>query len=275
MIFPSAPAGVEPAAEALPDADPDALPEPPPHALSESTITPAATAERIRFAFFMFLPPLVDIRRAVSSGAAVVSDMYPLYWTPSRGGIIMRYTYEYKRKCVELYREGKWPETPEGVSDKSFRDKVRLWVRAEDSRGPEALKHKNFNRNWTPEERLELVSQVMSGKSCVSVAIEAGIQDRLLYQWVQNYKTKGYNGLVEMKKGRPSKGVPQMKKEEARPLNESEREELIRLRAENEYIKAENEVIKKEIALREERHAAQLKARKQRSSKSCVKKDTN
>ena len=54
----------------------------------------------------------------------------------------MRYTYEYKRKCVELYREGKWPETPEGVSDKSFRDKVRLWVRAEDSRGPEALKHK-------------------------------------------------------------------------------------------------------------------------------------
>ena len=57
-----------------------------------------------------------------------------------------------------------------------------------------------------------------------------------------------------------------MKKEEARPLNESEREELIRLRAENEYIKAENEVIKKEIALREERHAAQLKARKRRSS---------
>ena len=222
-----------------------------------------------------FLVEDVENREQMTELVRITCDMYPLYWTPSRGGIIMRYTYEYKRKCVELYREGKWPETPEGVSDKSFRDKVRLWVRAEDSRGPEALKHKNFNRNWTPEERLELVSQVMSGKSCVSVAIEAGIQDRLLYQWVQNYKTKGYNGLVEMKKGRPSKGVPQMKKEEARPLNESEREELIRLRAENEYIKAENEVIKKEIALREERHAAQLKARKQRSSKSCVKKDTN
>ena len=118
--------------------------------------------------------------------------MYPLYWTPSRGGIIMRYTYEYKRKCVELYREGKWPETPEGVSDKSFRDKVRLWVRAEDSRGPEALKHKNFNRNWTPEERLELVSQVMSGKSCVSVAIEAGIQDSVPFpvSWTVKMKKK-------------------------------------------------------------------------------------
>ena len=229
----------------------------------------------LRSANLDFIRSVLQNWREYLSKAEHEIDMYPLYWTPSRGGIIMRYTYEYKRKCVELYREGKWPETPEGVSDKSFRDKVRLWVRAEDSRGPEALKHKNFNRNWTPEERLELVSQVMSGKSCVSVAIEAGIQDRLLYQWVQNYKTKGYNGLVEMKKGRPSKGVPQMKKEEARPLNESEREELIRLRAENEYIKAENEVIKKEIALREERHAAQLKARKQRSSKSCVKKDTN
>ena len=58
-------------------------------------------------------------------------------------------------------------------------------------------------------------------------------------------------------------------------LTPSERDELIRLRAENEYLRTENEVIKKEIALREERHAAQLKARKQRSSKSCVKKDTN
>ena len=66
-----------------------------------------------------------------------------------------------------------------------------------------------------------------------------------------------------------------MKKEEARPLNESEREELIRLRAENEYIKAENEVIKKRIALRQEKFAAQLKAKKLRSSKSSTKKDIN
>ena len=57
--------------------------------------------------------------------------------------------------------------------------------------------------------------------------------------------------------------------------NESEYEELIRLRAENEYMKAEIEVIKKEIALREEKEAAQLKAKKQQSSKNSEKKDTN
>ena len=52
-----------------------------------------------------------------------------------------------------------------------------------------------------------------------------------------------------------------------RKLDESEYEELIRLRAENEYIKAKIEVIKKEIALREEKQAALLKAKKQRLSK--------
>ena len=60
-----------------------------------------------------------------------------------------------------------------------------------------------------------------------------------------------------------------------RPIKESEYEELIRLRAENAYIKAENAVIKKEIALREEKEAARLRAKKQRSSKNSGKKDSN
>ena len=71
------------------------------------------------------------------------------------------------------------------------------------------------------------------------------------------------NAMKKNKKAKPQK------------LNESEREELIRLRAENEYIKTENEVIKKEIALREQKQAAQLKAKKQRSSKNSAKKDSN
>ena len=48
---------------------------------------------------------------------------------------------------------------------------------------------------------------------------------------------------------------------------------MIRLRAENERMRAEIAVIKKEIALREERYAAQLKAKKQRSLKNSVKRD--
>ena len=60
-----------------------------------------------------------------------------------------------------------------------------------------------------------------------------------------------------------------------RELKESEYEELIRLRAEIAYIKAENEVIKKEIALREEKEAARLKAKKQLLSKRSANKAIN
>ena len=123
--------------------------------------------------------------------------------------------------------------------------------------------HKNFNKVWSPEEKLELILQVIAGKSYQEVAFSVGINAGMLYQWVRKYKSLGYNGLVDTKKGRPPK-EPQMKKNiNPAPLTESEREELIRLRAENEYIKAENEVIKKRIALRQEKWAAQLKAKKQ------------
>ena len=189
----------------------------------------------------------------------------------------MRYSQEYKMNCIELYRQGKWPKTPEGIKEQNFRCMVRRWFRMEEANDSDVLKHKNFNKNWTPEEKLELVSQVLAGKANQAVAIEAGINDGMLYQWVRKYKIYGYNGLVDKKKGRKSKN-PDMKKRNIhnpRKLEESEYEELIRLRAENEYIKAENEVIKKQIALRHEKWAAQLKAKKQQSSKNYEKKDTN
>ena len=187
----------------------------------------------------------------------------------------MRYSYEYKKKCVELYRQGEWAETPEGIQERNFRLTIRRWVRIEDSLGPEALKHKNANKVWTSEEKFDLISQVLAGKSKLEVAVSAGITGGQLYRWVQKYKQVGYNGLVDKKKGRPGKEHDMKKQSNPTPLTESEREELIRLRAEIAYIKAENEVIKKEIALREEKRAAQLKAKKQRLSKNSAKKDTN
>ena len=203
--------------------------------------------------------------------------MYPLYWTTSKEGIFMRYTYEFKRKCVELYWQGQWPETPDGIKNpEDFRKMVRRWARLEESNGPEVLKHTGTNKKWTPEAKLEIVSRVLAGRSLQSVALEAGINPGMLYQWVRNYRVFGYNGLVPKQKGRKSRNSNMKKVGTRKPPkpNESEYEELVRLRAENEYMRAEIEVIKKEIALREERQAARLKAKKQRSSKNSVKKDT-
>lgn len=187
----------------------------------------------------------------------------------------MRYSFDFKLECIELYRQGKWPDVPNGVTPERLKNEIRQWVRLVELHGEDALRHKVFNKVWTPEEKYELVAKVISGVPRKTVAIEAGISTGLLYQWVQKYKIKGYNGLVNATKGRPRKGIVMKKEINPRPLTESEREELLRLRAENEYIKAENEVIKKRIALRQEKWAAQLKAKKQQSLKNSGKKDTN
>ena len=199
-----------------------------------------------------------------------------------KGVFFMRYSYEFKVKCVEMYERGEYPDTPNGITTRKFRDTIRKWKRMVDSLGVGVLQHKTKNKKWNPEEKLVLVSKILVGYSYNSVALENRINYRILYNWVQKYKEKGYNGLVDEKKGRPRK-VPIMKENSSpKPLKESEKEELIRLRAENKFIKmeienikAEKEIIKKLIALRREKWAVQLKAKKQRSSKNLEKKDIN
>ena len=188
----------------------------------------------------------------------------------------MHYSFEYKIMCIEMYRQGMWPPKPDTIkNEQDFHKMIRSWVRIEKNCGIEALKPKQTNKVWSPEEKYSLIAKVIAGYSIKETAYSVGINSGMLYQWIQKYKKNGYNGLVEMKKGRPPK-EPQMKKIiKSTQLTESEREELVRLRAENEYIKAENEVIKKEIALREEKEAARLKAKKQQSSRNSEKKESN
>ena len=64
----------------------------------------------------------------------------------------MRYRHEYKLECIELYRQGIWTETPEGIKTTNFRKMIRYWVRIEEQNGPDALKHSGNNKVWTPEE---------------------------------------------------------------------------------------------------------------------------
>ena len=45
----------------------------------------------------------------------------------------MRYTYEFKLMCIDLYRQGRYPETPVGLSEADFHRQIRRWVRIEES----------------------------------------------------------------------------------------------------------------------------------------------
>ena len=111
----------------------------------------------------------------------------------------MRYSYEFKLMCVDMYREGKWPDTPAGVKEKTFHDMVRVWAKQEAASGSEGLKHRNQNREWTADEKYEYVARVLAGESYKEIAIAAGIECSLLYQWVRRYKIKGYEGLKDRK----------------------------------------------------------------------------
>lgn len=195
--------------------------------------------------------------------------MYPLYWTPSKEGFIMRYNYQFKKKCVEMYQQGIWAKTPSGVKAKNFHALIRRWSRLVAEHGMEGLKHTGRKRAWTPEDKLEVINLVLHGTSTELLAARLRIDSGLLYSWIQKYRKEGYNGLVSKKKGHKPKD-PSMKKvniHNPRKIVETEYEELVRLRAENAMIKAENEIIKKEIALRAQREAARLKAKKQPSFK--------
>ena len=177
----------------------------------------------------------------------------------------MKYTLEFKLKCVEEYKKN-------GIIDfagtreqrKHLMIHVREWAVRFDQHGVDGLRHHQTNKRWTPQERFALVAKVIAGGSMRDVAKNSCISYGQLYQWVRRYREKGMEGL-ECRRGKPPK-VPIMPKKKAK-LTPSEREELEILRARNEYLEAENEYLKKLDALVTEREAAGPKARKLKSSK--------
>ena len=188
----------------------------------------------------------------------------------------MRYSFEYKKQCVEMYRQGIWVETPDGFTDpRNFHSMIRKWNRIAENCGIEKLKHEK-NKKWSQQEKTELILQILRGNSILEVASRAGINASMLNKWFNLYQKYGYDGLKYIPIGRPRK-TPIMKKslKNNTQLTEEEREEISRLKAEIERLKAENEVIKKSMALRHAEWDLQLKAKKQKSSKNSGKKDTN
>lgn len=188
----------------------------------------------------------------------------------------MKYSWEFKLECVEKYLKGEWTETPEcAKSQSTFRHKIIEWTRRYKLYGADGLKHKPMNKDWTAEERYELVAQVLAGRSNKSVAIEAGINDGLLYQWVRKYKQFGYEGL-ELRKGRKPKDPDMSKKTKPRELDRSDYEKLKHLERENEYLRAENAYLKKLRALIMKKQAeSSVKAKRQQSSEDSEQKDTD
>ena len=176
----------------------------------------------------------------------------------------MKYSWKYKLECVNKYKNGEHithPGTPK--QHDNFLNDVRKWVKNYDDLGIDGLKHSPTNKNWSPEERFELVARVLAGNSIRLVAKNAHIDSGQLYQWVRRYNEKGMDGL-QCKKGRPTKQFVMKKKTKKTKLSVSEQEELKLLKERNEYLEMENEYLKKLDALVSKREAAEARAKKQK-----------
>ena len=176
----------------------------------------------------------------------------------------MKYSLEFKLECVNKYKNGEYIAHP-GSSEQRhhFMHQVRAWVKNYDDFGIDGLKHSPNNKDWTPEQRFELVAKVLAGNSIGFVARNAYINSGQLTQWVRRYNEKGMDGL-QCKKGRPIKQIVMKKKTKKSKLSVSEKEELKLLRERNEYLEMENEYLKKLDALVSKREAAEARAKKQK-----------
>ncbi len=187
----------------------------------------------------------------------------------------MKYDWEFKIECVEEYLKGRWKDKPDNdhISDRTFHDYITEWTRIYKLYGIDGLKHSPANKVWTAEERYELVAKVLAGHPIKTTAREAGIAAGQLYQWVRKYKLYGYDGL-QLRKGRKSK-EPAMK-DKPGELTQTEKEELIFLRRQNEYLKAENAYLKKLRALIVQKKAeSSVKAKKHELSPDSEDKETD
>ena len=113
-------------------------------------------------------------------------------------------------------------------------------VRLIDKHGEDILRN-DKNKYYSPELKLEMINKVLiDNQSIKSVSLEYGLtSDGMLNNWIKYYKENGYN-IVEKKRGRS----PTMKKE-VKPIDPNDKdaiikakdEEILRLKAENEYLK--------------------------------------
>ena len=166
----------------------------------------------------------------------------------------MKLTEEDKIKIIELREKG----IGYGTIAKQFkvRDTIieRIWYRYV-KHGIEGIKHPSKNKKYSAEFKLEVINRVFQGESKTRLAAIYNIPGPgTIVLWMKKYKELGYNGL-EGKQGRP-RGRPKImtkKEKKNTPLTNEEREELIRLRKEKEYLEMENAYLKKLDALVKER----------------------
>ena len=167
--------------------------------------------------------------------------MLPLNPDTELGGFIMsKYSFEFKLKVVQDYLRG------ETGGYKTIGEKygvinyclVIYWVNSYEEFGEEGLKRKSTKTFYSGEFKLRVL-QYRQYNNCSyrEAANHFGIRNQAtIATWQRKYLAEGFEGLNKSI-GRPSTMSEDKKEKDALNLTKSEKEELIRLREENEHFR--------------------------------------
>lgn len=173
-----------------------------------------------------------------------------------------KYSFEFKLEVVEDYLSGEtggYESIAKKYDIKNF-SQVRDWVKNYENHGEEGLKIKSTRTFYSGEFKLRVL-QYRQHHNCSyrEAANHFGIRNQAtIANWQRKYLDEGFEGLNKSI-GRPSTMSENNKKKDALNLTKSEKEELIKLREENEFLRASLAYEKKLKALIRER---ELKTRK-------------
>ena len=152
-----------------------------------------------------------------------------------------KYTKEFKIKLVKEYLSGK-SGGREKVAKKYDipNGTLRNWVDKYESGGFNYLSKKLKNNKFTSEFKLSVIQYRQINNTSLRETAEHFnlVNGSMVYRWEKAYRERGLSGL-EDNRGRPKKDMTKSNKMSKlnTPINESEREELIRLREENRLLK--------------------------------------
>lgn len=152
-----------------------------------------------------------------------------------------KYTKEFKIKLVLEYLSGEIGGARK-VADKYNIPKstLELWINQYKFGGFNNLTKKLKNNKFTSEFKLSVIQyRQINNISFRQTAEHFNISNgSIICNWERAYRQRGLSGL-EDNRGRPKKDMTKLNKnsKDNTPINESEREELIRLREENRLLK--------------------------------------
>lgn len=176
-----------------------------------------------------------------------------------------KYSYELKLKIVNEYLSRNcsygYLQKKHDIPRQSM---IETWVNLFQQYGEEGLKRKLTKSNYSGDFKLSVIKyRQLNGLTLQETANHFKIRNiGTISNWIRRYEEEGFEGLINSPVRRPRNMSKNIKKTSPKKLNESEREELIRLREENEYLKARHLYEKKLRALVLERELKTKKRRK-------------